>query len=546
MSDTVITAPAPVRERMNLAWRAVIAGALLAGEKFLLNFFVDFDASQTATGLGEYVRQAQHWGFRFLITFAAALAVFGYVQGTARLQTLSSDVRQIPLRLSWIAVHALLLAPLAILTFSFYGGHGLHWPVSVLAALWLLLASGSVGALLTALAPWRIWAAAAAALGSLWCYAAAAAAVASSAMQWSQLLWAPTARITFRLVDQLLRPLLPTLHSDAATQILDTGRFAVRVTELCSGLEGAGLLLAFCCAWLVFFRREYYFPRALLIIPAGLALLFLLNVLRIALLVLIGDAGHPEIAIYGFHSQAGWIAFNCTAGAIVYFSHRSAWFSRTARATTRAGSANPTSAYLLPLLVVLAAGMVSHAASGKFETLYPLRLCAALLAIGYCWPTLRTLDWRCGWRGITAGSAVFALWLGAAHLLTPTAPMPAGLAALPAAGRNLWIISRALAGIVTVPIAEELAYRGYLMRRLHGADFESLPFSAVRLWALLVSSLAFGLAHGAWWLPAAAAGLVYGLLLRRTGRIGETVAAHATTNALIAVWVLVLQQWQLW
>jgi hypothetical protein len=32
----------------------------------------------------------------------------------------------------------------------------------------------------------------------------------------------------------------------------------------------------------------------------------------------------------------------------------------------------------------------------------------------------------------------------------------------------------------------------------------------------------------------------------RTERIGEAIAAHATTNALIAVWVLGLQQWQLW
>jgi exosortase E/protease (VPEID-CTERM system) len=546
MADTLITAPARTGTRTNLAWRVAIAGAVLVGEKFLLNFFVDFDASQTATGLGQYVRQAQHWGFRFLVTLAAALAVFGYVQGNARLKTLSRRVRQMPLRRSWLAAHVGLFAPLAMLSFSFYGGHGLHWPVSVLAALWLLLAAGSVFALLTGLASWRIWAEAAAALGNLWLYAAAAAAVASSAMQWSQRLWAPTARITFQLVDQLLRPLIPTLHSDAATQVLDTGRFAVQVSELCSGLEGAGLLLAFCCAWLLFFRREYYFPRALLIIPAGLAVLFLLNVLRIAVLVLIGDAGYPDIAIYGFHSQAGWIAFNGTAGGIAYVSHRSAWFNRTAGAATGRTSANPTATYLLPLLVILAVGMLSHAAAGQFETLYPVRLLAGLLAIGYCWPQLRTLDWRCGWRGIGAGSAGFALWLGAAQLLTRIAPMPEGLAALPTLERNLWIGARALAGIITVPIAEELAYRGYLMRRLQRADFEALPFSAVRVWGLLLSALAFGLAHGAWWLPAVAAGLVYGLLLMRTGRIGEAVAAHATTNALIAAWVLMLQQWQLW
>jgi hypothetical protein len=35
-------------------------------------------------------------------------------------------------------------------------------------------------------------------------------------------------------------------------------------------------------------------------------------------------------------------------------------------------------------------------------------------------------------------------------------------------------------------------------------------------------------------------------VLIRTGRMGEAVAAHLTTNLLIAVWVLLAGQWQLW
>jgi hypothetical protein len=34
-------------------------------------------------------------------------------------------------------------------------------------------------------------------------------------------------------------------------------------------------------------------------------------------------------------------------------------------------------------------------------------------------------------------------------------------------------------------------------------------------------------------------------MLRR-GRIGQAVVAHATTNALIAAWVLVRGDWYLW
>jgi exosortase E/protease (VPEID-CTERM system) len=546
MPTTTISPLADIRGRLTLFWRIGLAAALLMCEKSALNFFVDFDAVRAASGLGQFVRDVQHWGFRGLVTFAAALALFSYVRGDARLQNLNLRVCAEAVRLPWLAVHAVLLLPLAALTYSFYGNHGLPWPAALLTPLWLLIAAAMVLALFAAMASWRTWRDTATALGSLWLYAAATAIVAASAMQWSQMLWGPTTQITFELVDHILQPLIPSLHSNAATRVLDTGRFAVEVSYLCSGLEGAGLLLAFCCAWLVYFRHEYYFPRALIIIPIGLALLFALNVLRIAALVLIGDAGYPDIAIYGFHSQAGWIAFNCTAAGIAYVSLRNSWFSRAASTTTMVVTAPATAAYLLPFLTILAVGMLSRAASGSFETLYPIRLLAAALVIGYCWPKLRALDFRFSWRGIAIGVGVFGLWLLAAHFLTRSSPEPAGLAALSPLHRSLWIAARIIAAVVTVPIAEELAYRGYLLRRFKSADFESVRFGDAGRWALLLSAVVFGVGHGSWWLPATAAGLLYGLLPMRTERLGEAIAAHATTNGLIAIWVLLLQQWQLW
>ncbi len=103
--------------------------------------------------MGDSLRQAQHWGFRFLVTFAAALAIFGYVQGNARFRTISSAAPQIPLRLAWIAAHVGRFVPLALLTHSSYGGHGLQWSLAVIAPLWLLVALGSVASLVLGLAP---------------------------------------------------------------------------------------------------------------------------------------------------------------------------------------------------------------------------------------------------------------------------------------------------------------------------------------------------------------------------------------------------------
>jgi CAAX prenyl protease-like protein len=85
-----------------------------------------------------------------------------------------------------------------------------------------------------------------------------------------------------------------------------------------------------------------------------------------------------------------------------------------------------------------------------------------------------------------------------------------------------------------------------LMRRLSTAEFESLPFQSVRWGALMVSAIVFGFAHGVLWLPGIVAGVAFGLIVIRRGRIGEAAAAHVTANALIAAAVLVGGQWQLW
>ncbi len=533
--------------RMSLGARAAVVGLLLVIEKFALNFLVDFDAAQDARGLGAVVRIGQHWGFRFLVALALSLALLGYATAERRWSRVNAAVSGTSVRPSWLGLHAVLLLPLAAISYYLYGPRSAPLSFGVLTTLWLLCALIAVIALLLALAPWNLWAEAARSLGILWLYAAAAALVAASIMQWSQQLWGSTAAVTFEAVRYVLAPIIPNLQADPTQLILATDRFAVQVSDVCSGLEGAGLLLAFICAWLLCFRKEYIFPRALLLIPIGLALSFVLNVLRIAALMLIGHSGFRDIAVYGFHSQAGWIAFNCAAGLIAIASRHSAWFNRGATATaTSEHSDNPTAAYLLPFLAILGAGMLVHAASAGFEKWYGVRLVAGIVALAWSWPQLRQLRWGCSWRGPVAGVALFALWWLASRWLTKPSAMPAQLAALPAAGRIAWITVRTVAAVVTVPVAEELAYRGYLMRRLVAADFEAVRFPDVGLVALLLSALAFGVMHGSMWPAGVIAGVAYGLVAMRSGRFGDAVVAHAITNALLAAYVISASQWQLW
>ncbi len=531
---------------MSLTLRLAALGLLLFADKVFLNAFVAFDRAQSAQGLGALVRDVQHWGFRSAVAMAASVILLALVRKTPALTSAAAAIRASDIRLRWLAAHVVLMACLAPLTFWLYPDDARSLPLITIVSLWLIFASGAVTCAVLAMSPWPLWVKAARSLGAIWPYAAAIAIVSAGAIRLSQQLWQPMANITFALVRLVLLPVIPTLHADPVSHILSTPRFAVEVSELCSGLEGMGLILAFCIAWLVFFRREYIFPRAILILPVGLFAIFVLNILRIAVLVLIGDAGHPDVAQYGFHSQAGWIAFNTVACGLAFFSRRSRWLNRCAVGATAATAHNPTATFLMPLLAILVAGTLSHAMSAHFETFYPLRLIAALLMLGWCWRGLTAINWRMTWRGPAVGAGIFILWALLGHYALESAPMPEALALMSPGGRAVWIVSRVLASVVTVPIAEELAYRGYLLRRWAAADFEAVPFEAVRWPALLVSSVVFGLMHGSMWPAGIAAGLAYGLLVMRRGSLGEAVAAHATTNALIAVAVLAAGQWQLW
>lgn len=532
--------------QLALGARLGLIAIALTLETLLLSFLIQQTPVASAAGLAAVVHDVQHWLFRFLIAYAVACVILFSLGRRGSLASIGASDRDAPIRPLWLAVHALSLIPFALLSALLYSD-ATRIPFLVRAVGWHLNAAAALLSLFAALAPLPTWARAFGRSRRVLLFAIAPALGTVLAVQWSQSLWRPAAELTFWLTTGLLHPFLPNLSVDVPTLTLGTSRFAVQIADVCSGLEGVGLMLVFCVSWLWFFRREYYFPRALLVIPSAMILIFLLNTVRIAALVLIGDAGFERIAIVGFHSQAGWIAFNLAAFIVAIICKRSAWLNRTA-VPSRAGAPthNPTATYLLPLVAVLAAGMLTHAMSAGFDFLYPVRLVAAAAVLWVYRSQYRALAWGFSWRGAAAGVAVFAVWVGAAHTLTAGQSMPEALAAAAAPLRASWIGARALAAIVTVPIVEELAYRGFLMRRLASAEFESLPFSAVRWPALAISSIVFGISHGAFWLPGVLAGFAFGLVAIRTNKIGEAVFAHAIANVCIAADVLFFGQWQLW
>ena len=86
-----------------------------------------------------------------------------------------------------------------------------------------------------------------------------------------------------------------------------------------------------------------------------------------------------------------------------------------------------------------------------------------------------------------------------------TSPIPTSLAEIPAGLAAVWLLVRVLGAAITVPIAEELAFRGYLLRSLLSANFDDLSTLRFTGLSFVVSSVLFGALHDRWLACAAVA-----------------------------------------
>jgi uncharacterized protein len=148
---------------------------------------------------------------------------------------------------------------------------------------------------------------------------------------------------------------------------------------------------------------------------------------------------------------------------------------------------------------------------------------------------------------VAVGVVVFYLWIRMdlpwMTLGTPTASFKP----IDANGDPMWglIVIRWVGAALMVPVMEELFWRSFLMRWVDNPDFEKVDARSVTLKAMVLSSCVFALAHTLW-LGAIVAGLLYAWLYKRTGKLWAPIVAHAVTNGVLGVWVVVMGQWQFW
>jgi len=348
--------------------------------------------------------------------------------------------------------------------------------------------------------------------------------------------WNTLARPTLWLSHRFLRIFTTETIYDPNTHALGTEAFWVYVTAPCSGYEGMGLICAYLAAYFWLFRRDLRFPQALLLLPLGLVAVWVVNALRIAVLIWIGGSVSPKLAMGGFHSQAGWLGFSAVALGVVWLSHRMRLFAVSPVERSSRGD-DPTAAYLAPFLAAVAVQMVTIALVASPDAWYPVRAGVAAVLLVWFWRRYEGLHggaWTGSLFGVAVGVGVFVIWLGLSRLIPASDAMNpnAVTAGWPAWLAGLWLTAWIIGFVVVTPLAEEIAFRGYVMRRLISVDFESVPPGRFTWLSFLVSSAVFGLLHGHW-LSGMIAGMAYAAVLYRTGRLRDAVVAHAVTNGLL-------------
>jgi exosortase E/protease (VPEID-CTERM system) len=523
--------------------RAILLLILLAFEVLIISLSFDAAPQATINHPDSWLTYLAHTGTlaRFLSVVAAALLLLAGPRLPAYAGEINAFRRQTSNTIALAALHLLAAVGFFLVTALLFSVPSTLDAADRPAVVGLWLASGAalIGTWALLLAPAASWTNFLRRERFTLLMASLAGLIATTIAFQAQHLWQGLAYGALRLAHGLLQLRYDNVVVDTEQLILGVNDFVVLIGYPCSGYEGIGMISVFTALYLYVFRQEFRFPRALWLFPIGIVSIWLFNVARIAVLIGIGAEISPTLALEGFHSQAGWISFLLVSSVILYLAHRSGFAVRQEAAQERLSwRDNLPAATLLPLLVIVAVGLVTSALAETIDWLYPLRLLAGAAVLLWVW---RTLAIGRPWFTVTpiaVGAGVCLLWI----LLG--APDPEADAAVAEAWQKQaaivawpWLLCRLLGAIILAPIAEELVFRGYLLSRLSRMDLVLLGRVRYSWIAVLVSSVLFGVLHDAW-LAGTLAGLAYGWLRQHSDSIWSPIVAHAATNALLAAFVI--------
>jgi CAAX prenyl protease-like protein len=186
---------------------------------------------------------------------------------------------------------------------------------------------------------------------------------------------------------------------------------------------------------------------------------------------------------------------------------------------------------------------------------YPLRCLVSLTLLLLLSKRVTSLRPTRRVASVLLGLAVFVIWVAPdflfdyrGHWLFQNAVTGKVAATPPESLQSDWVFLavRVLGSTLLVPVIEELFWRAWLMRWVANQDFWKLPLGHYSTVSFTAVAVLFASEHGPYWEVGLAAGVLYGWWLVRTRNLGDCIVAHATTNAVLAAYVLTRGQWRFW
>ncbi len=137
---------------------------------------------------------------------------------------------------------------------------------------------------------------------------------------------------------------------------------------------------------------------------------------------------------------------------------------------------------------------------------------------------------------------MFAITASVTYESSAHASIATAVANLPTSGTFVLLALSLVGGAFAIPIAQELAFRGYLARKLVGPNFEQVPFERFTWLSFLVSSIAFGILEPNW-LAGIFAGMIFAAAMYRRGLLSDAIVAHVTSAGLLFALAAITGKW---
>lgn len=179
---------------------------------------------------------------------------------------------------------------------------------------------------------------------------------------------------------------------------------------------------------------------------------------------------------------------------------------------------------------------------------YPAKTLTVLILLAVFWPRVRDqIRFSLDLNAVMAGIVVFIFWIGLENHYPKLGPATVFNPHDLAQGQGVYLLMacRLLGATLVVPVMEELFWRSFALRFLIDTRFTRVAPGTFTWFSFIFVSIAFGLEHHRW-LPGILAGLVYALTWYQKKNLFSPILAHAVTNLLLGLYVIVNQAWEYW